>query len=251
MRLRNRRLHELLERACCVIAPTKFVRELYAGLGMPTANLRVVPHGIAKPERGAAAMIGPASSDTPRPLRAGYVGSINYLKGLHVLIEAVNRLPDGAIELTIYGNLDSYPEYVAQLRRQARNAGVNFAGAIEREATQRNEEDGLWHALARLDVLLLPTLWYEASPLTVDEAFAAGLPIVASHIGAMSEKIADGVNGRLFPPGDVEALSVILRELAEEPSRLRTLRDGIPEVLSMSDHWKRLALLYQSCLHGL
>ena len=85
------------------------------------------------------------------------------------------------------------------LQQRASHPGITFAGAVAR--------DDLWPAMADFDVVVLPTLWYEVSPLVIDEVFAMGIPIVASRMGAQTEKIGEGVNGRLFPPGDVPALT--------------------------------------------
>ena len=79
-------------------------------------------------------------------------------------------------QLDIYGDMGVFPDYAATVRALARHPGIRFNGLIAREQ--------LWDALGELDVLVMPTLWYEASPATIREAFAAGLPLVASALGA-------------------------------------------------------------------
>lgn len=119
-----------------------------------------------------------------------------------MLIEALNGLPD-SISLDIYGDPAVFPDYVAEARAMNRHPGVRFNGALAR--------DRLWETLGDLDALVMPTLWYEASPATIREAFAAGLPVIASNLGAPGSMVRDGVDGLLFPPGDAAALREILR----------------------------------------
>ena len=92
----------------------------------------------------------------------------------------------------------------------------------------------------------MPTLWYETYSLIVQEAYAAGLPVVASRIGVMPEVVNDGVSGLLFPPGDARALGQILLGLSREPARLASLRAGLPPVTAMNDHAATLLALYRS-----
>ncbi|MEZ4517886.1 MAG: glycosyltransferase [Chloroflexota bacterium] len=98
------------------------------------------------------------------------------------------------------------------MERKATHPGIHFAGLLPREA--------VWDRLASFDALVLPTLWHEASPLTIDESFAAGTPVIGSSIGALPTMIRDGVDGLLFPPGDVDTLAGILQALQTSPQRV-------------------------------
>jgi glycosyltransferase involved in cell wall biosynthesis len=241
MQSRNNRLRAVLDRASHVIAPTDFVRQIYARAGMSTANMVMVRHGKEMPQKEVE--IARQRHETRQRdgcLRIGFIGSIGWQKGVHVLIEAVNMLPEERVQLTLYGDLSSFPEYVSYLQDMIQHPGINLAGLVSRE--------NLWMALAEFDVVVMPTLWYEVSPATIDEVFAVGVPIVASRIGAMSEKIADGVNGRLFPTGDVVALRQILMDVLENPDQLNLWRAGIPSVRTIDEHVREIEELYQSTL---
>jgi glycosyltransferase involved in cell wall biosynthesis len=241
MRYRNESAGRFLNTAARVIAPTAFVRDVYAQAGLAVDRLRVVPHGIDLPvERIAAARELWRMREGDGRLHIGYIGSIGYLKGLHVLIDAVNALPPESVTLTIYGGLSDFPDYVRDLQQRASHPGITFAGVVAR--------DDLWPAMADFDVVVLPTLWYEVSPLVIDEVFAMGIPIVASNIGAMAEKIRDGENGRLFPPGDVAALTAILDDLQHHPGQLAEWADGMPAVQSVAAHMKAIEEVYAAAL---
>ena len=68
--------------------------------------------------------------------------------------------------------------------------------------------------LAGFDVLVVPSTWYENSPLTIHEARQCGVPVIASRLGGMEELVHDGVDGALFAPGDSVDLARVIRSLA-------------------------------------
>ncbi len=81
--------------------------------------------------------------------------------------------------------------------------------------------------LVELDALVVPSVWYENAPLVISEAFAAGLPVVASRLGGMAEAVRDGIDGLLFAPSDPGDLARVLRALATEPGLLDRLAAGV------------------------
>ncbi len=236
MRRRNSRLRTILHRAHKVIAPTHFVQQIYQQMGLAGPNMVVIPHGIDVPHEHIQNVLAARSPRQPNTLHIGYIGSLGWQKGVHHLIAAVNQLPHEGVKLTLYGHLDTFPDYVAELQQQAQHPGIHFAGPVSRA--------DVWAALAQLDVVVLPTLWYEASPLTIQEVFAVAVPLVASRIGAMTEKIQDGIDGRLIPPGDTEALHNVLAELLANPTALNQLRQNIQPVRTMAEQVQEIEALY-------
>jgi glycosyltransferase involved in cell wall biosynthesis len=82
----------------------------------------------------------------------------------------------------------------------------------------------------------------------IQEAFAAKVPVVASRLGALKEKVRDGVNGRLFEPGNPEALACLLQEIAEDPRLLDALRANIQPVTTVEQHVQELEGVYRSLI---
>lgn len=240
LRRRARLLGDLLRRAERVIAPTQFVAARYREMVGELPRLRVIPHGCDAPLERLAAL---RAARPPRAdLHVVYVGSIAPLKGVHTAVEAFNRLPADGLRLTLAGSLTDYPDYAAGLQATVRHPGIRFVGRLERDA--------LWALLASADLAVMPTLWYEASPLTIDEQFAAGLPVVGSAVGALREKIRDGVDGALFPPGDAAALAAIIGRLAAAPADLDALRAGVRPPQSIADHTAAVLALYTEMIGG-
>ena len=219
--LRQRLLAPLLAQAGALIAPTRFVLDTYAGLGVDTSRGLVIGHGIDVPDA-----LPPRIARTG-PLRVAYIGGIAPQKGLHVLIEAVNGLPAGRVALTIHGNLGSEPAYAARLQETV-GPDVRLAGRLPRAE--------LWTTLAQTDLIVVPALWYETASLIIQEAFAAGVPVAASRLGGLTERVRHETDGLLLPPGDVATWRAMLDRLAaDEPDRQR-LAAGIRPVRTMADH---------------
>jgi len=241
MARRNRILMRVYSGAAAVLASTPFVREAYRTMGLPIDKIRLLPLGVDGSEDDFEAARN-ARHRTPDGLfRIGYIGGLSRQKGVHVLIAAANSLPERA-ELLIYGDMTAFPDYVAELQQATLHPRIRFMGSLPRAS--------LWPALGALDVLVVPTLWYETYSLIIQEAFAAGVPVVASRVGVIPDAIKDGAGGRLFPLGDTAALHSILLEYMERPDRLAALRASIPPVTTMDDHAEQLSAIYREFTGG-
>lgn len=230
---RSRRLRRVLAGAAGIIAPTAFVRDVYRELGMPAERIVVIGHGIDVPAGLAQEKQPPAA---PGRLHIVYAGSIAWQKGVHVLIEAVNGLPED-VHLTLYGNLETFPDYVAEVQAAATHPGVHFAGSAGRET--------LWQALTAADVVPVPSLWYETASLITQEAFAAGTPVVASRLGALAERVRHEEDGLLVPAGDVAAWRAALLRLRDDIELRQRLAAGIRPVRTIAEHVAEVERLYQ------
>jgi glycosyltransferase involved in cell wall biosynthesis len=152
------------------------------------------------------------------PLRIGFVGTIAWHKGLHVLLAAARRLPAGAFELKIFGDPGVFPDYTAALRRQAEGLPVAWMEAFGAGQAAR--------AYSQIDVLAVPSLWLENSPLVIHDALMARVPVVAARIGGIPELVAHEQSGLLHEAGAPDALAAALRRLIDDPALLARLGDG-------------------------
>lgn len=232
---RNRLLREILSGAEQLIAPSSFVRDLYGSLGVEIQRIRCIPHGIEVPGSSI-----DRSETVQDKLRVIYVGGLSWQKGVHVLIEAFNRLQSEDVSLTIWGDPSVFSEYSSNLQQMATHPGINFRGTLP--------HDQLWSALAASDVLVVPSIWYETASLIVQEAFAAGVPVIASRIGALPEKIRDGTDGLLVPPNDTNALYHVLDDLRQSPEMIMRLGSRIEPVRTIDEHGREIQQLYQRCI---
>jgi glycosyltransferase involved in cell wall biosynthesis len=207
-------LREIFRHADRLVAPSKWLVDVLLANGAHRDKVVLCRQGVD---------LHPATAPTQRseatgPIRVGFLGRYDPVKGLHILIDAVKATAiDIGIELHVWGlaRWRSDEDYRrAMLARAAGDRRVIFHDESTRPADAYNE----------IDVLAVPSVWLETGPLVVLEAQAAGLPVVGSNIGGIPERIVDGVNGLLLPPGDVGAWANALASLAADPARLEALR---------------------------
>lgn len=230
---RNYLLRQILNTASGLITPSQFVRDWYAAHATATGKLRVIPHGLDLPKH-----LDRAERPADAPLRLAYIGGLSWQKGVHILVEAFGEIGDGA-ELWIAGDEAVEPDYVERLRNMA-GQNVRFLGKLTHQA--------VWDTLAQVDVVVVPSLWYETFSLIISEAFAAGVPVVASNLGPLADRVTDGKDGLLVSPGDVEAWRHALQRFLQEPDLLPRLKKGIQPVRTLADHVSELEAFYQGVL---
>ncbi len=233
---------ELVDR---FIAPSEFLGARFAAAGLPRDKLIVSDYGFPRPTLlgpGRVAAVpgaeGVASSaagsedrleSSGRPLRVGFIGTLSDYKGAEVFARAVARTGLGpeALRASVHGHLDWFPEVAERLRGLAADCvALDLAGPFA-----PHERDAIF---ARLDVLVVPSLWWENSPLTIHEAHQRGVPVFTSDRGGMAELVSRG-GGRVFPPGDDAALARLLQHVVSDPREVDAMRATIPVVKPIED----------------
>ena len=217
-------MRDLCGNVTMFFAPSEHLRRRYIDFGIPAERIRMAPYGIKAPYR-------PANrGGASKTLRLGFVGSLMASKAPHLVIEAIQRLPPGAASLDIFGGYAPYhgdDTYWHQLARWVGNPGVRFHGAVP--------HDRIREALSAFDVLVVPSIWPETSPIVIREALSAGMPVVAARIGGIPETVHDGVNGLLFQPGDAADLHRVLSRFVDDPALVDRLRGGIEPVRAIEE----------------
>jgi len=169
-----------------------------------------------------------------------FVGRLVEEKGIHTLLNAWKLLPR-QIHLKIIGN-GPLSSHVAQVAPTI--PGIEWLGACNRGQVQ--------NAMADATVLILPSTWHEGFPMVIAEAFAAGLPIVASRLGTMTEAIADQRTGMLFSPGSAAELAAKVEwAFAHTQERIvmrHNARREYEQKYSAEANYARLLLIYEAAL---
>ena len=225
---RNRWLARGLQGAQTLLAPMRFVARWYREHGVPADRVQMLPWGVDRPADFA------RQRTRQYPLRLAYIGGLAWQKGLHVMVDAVTAIGDD-VEFWIAGEASPDPAYGEELRGRA-GSNVRFLGRLSRAE--------VWDTLAQVDAVVVPSLWYETFSLLLHEAFAAGVPVIASNLGVMAEALTPGVNGLLVPPGDVAAWRATLQALVDDPAQLAQLATGIERPLTVDEHMAQLADVY-------
>ena len=192
------------------VAPSAALRTSLVALGLRPDRIEVSDYGFAASPSGA----GASARDADAPLRVGFVGTLVWHKGVHVLLQAIQGLT-GRFSLHLHGDTAIFPGYTDRLRRMAHGLPVTFEDGFDRDRVST--------IYASLDVLVVPSLWPENSPLVIHEAFMHGIPVVGARIGGIPELVTDGVNGLLYEPFSADALRATLQRLADDPGLARRL----------------------------
>ena len=144
-----------------------------------------------------------------------FIGTLAPHKAPHLLLGAWGRLAvdlRARATLEIFGPAQHDPSYQAQLGVLAADVGAVLRGALTRETVATE--------LADIDLLVVPSVWFENSPLVILEALALRTPVLVSAIGGMAELVEPGVSGEHFAVGDVDDLARVLAGLLSTPQRL-------------------------------
>lgn len=174
--------------------------------------------------------------------RFGYVGDFVERKGLHVLIEAFNKLGDASAELKIYGSavLDPFDRYHRRLIEKSKNnPKIRFMGPFE----------DVRDPYSNVDVLVVPSVTFEGFGLVVQEALATKTPVIASSIGVLNEFVEHIKNGLLFEVGNSNDLARKMRMIVENPILLRQLAKSVPFVKSVEQNAKEVEEVYEEVVY--
>lgn len=224
------------------ISPSNFLARRFVEWGLAPERVTVIENGLQSVHPQPRP---PKTSDT---WTFGFFGQINPFKGVDVILDAVERLAGNAalarrVRFKIHGNLiGQSPEFVARFERLlAKYDYLSYAGAYNNASVGQ--------LMSRCDYVLVPSNWWENSPVVIQEAYSVGSPLICSGIGGMAEKVPDGVSGLNFQVGDsLDFLRAI--EKAANKNVWHTLNAGIPKVLDASEMASRYIEFFEMRLNG-
>jgi glycosyltransferase involved in cell wall biosynthesis len=236
------------------IAPSRFLLERYVHWGLPRE--KIIDEDYGRQPMDPAPQ---AAAERPHP-RLAFFGQINPYKGVDVLLEAMRLLAERRNEgweaglspakqpprpqLKIFGaNLDlqegSFQTRIRALLEATRR-DVTLAG--------RYEPAQLAGLMAETDWVVVPSIWWENSPLVIQEAFGHGRPVICSNIGGMAEKVRDGVDGLHFRAGDPASLADAIERAVATPRLWDSLVRNLSQVYPMNEHTRVLSRYYLKLL---
>jgi glycosyltransferase involved in cell wall biosynthesis len=216
------------------VAPNEFARQRFITGGLNPEKIVVKPNFVSDP--------GPRPAPPSRSDVALYVGRLFPEKGAHVLLEAWERLQGRQMRLVVVG------DGPMRDRLQKRWAEVvSFTGPLPPYEVRR--------LMLESRALVFPSMWYEVQPLTVLEALAAGLPVLASRLGGNVDLLRTGGDDEdwLVPAGDVEGWTAALERLADGEhvdAAGAVARQRYEAQFSDSDARSKLEAVYSIALGG-
>ncbi|MEW6075196.1 MAG: glycosyltransferase family 4 protein [Candidatus Omnitrophota bacterium] len=221
------------------ICPSRFLMDMFVQAGVPKEKMVHVPYGFDLRKFGS------AKKSTNNVVRFGFIGNLIPAKGLDVLVRAFAGIPSGRAKLYVYGTQAAYKSilggYIHRVKNSLRqNPNIIFKGEFDNER--------IAEVLQEIDVLVVPSLWYENSPLVIQEAFGAGVPVIASDIGGIPELVRHKKNGILVEPGNSSSLCEAMEEVAHNPLLLEELKRNIVAPECIESNAKRIETIYERIL---
>jgi glycosyltransferase involved in cell wall biosynthesis len=213
-------LSAIANMADAITVPTLLMKRLFIKNGIKEELIHHVPFGI-----DTAKLVDWCVKPSSDVLRIGYIGTLFEHKGVDILIRAFQalRAPEKAI-LKIYGSTKQFAEYADTLKALAQSCPVTRDSVFFLE-TFHNDDFG--KVLSEIDVMVVPSRWYENTPLVMQSALTTKTPMIATDLGGMSELIDHDKNGLLFKLNDHEDLAAQLRKLLDDPERLARFSSAI------------------------
>jgi glycosyltransferase involved in cell wall biosynthesis len=211
----------------CYIALTEFARHKLIEGGLAPDQIKVKPNFVTDDLK-----VGSHTGDY-----ALFAGRLIPQKGIKTLIAAWQLL-DKKIPLKVVGRGDLASCFEADL------PGVEYLGVVPRSQ--------VLELMQQAKLLIFPSEWYEGFPMTIVEAFAAGLPVVASQLGSMAEIVRDGESGWHFQPGDPQDLARVVQLAWSDPGELQRrgllARQQYEQDYSVEKNYQILSQIYQTAI---
>jgi glycosyltransferase involved in cell wall biosynthesis len=237
MERRNSDAAALLE--CCdqLLSPSRFLIGLFNYTGfIPAERFLLSRHGFDYAKKKKYFSKEPGESVT-----FAYIGTVQYHKGVHVMVDGFKKASNGNIRLQIWGGCFHEVEYQKSVLKMAEgDARIEFKGPY-------NFND-IEDILESVDVVVVPSIWYENAPLTITTGLAYGIPVITSDIGGMSEVIKDGSNGLTFRVGDSADLAEKIAFVAGTPGLISAFKRNIQYPIRVEEETFNTELIYKQLL---
>jgi GT2 family glycosyltransferase/glycosyltransferase involved in cell wall biosynthesis len=216
------------------LAPSATMRAWALRFGIEPARVMRCDQGIDL------APFGRSTRSVSDRLRLAFAGSLIPSKGPHILLEAVASLRSHRVSVDLLGAVAPYHGEAGYADRLAPLLGRSFVRKLGPVPHERMAD-----AFGDVDVLIVPSEWIENAPFVIREAFAAGLPVVASDLGGMAEMVRHDRDGLLFAAGSATALAAQISRLLDEPGLIERLRAGIRQPMSIEEDATQILRRYE------
>jgi glycosyltransferase involved in cell wall biosynthesis len=237
---RQAEMQKVLDLVDCFIAPSKFLMQKYTSYGLDHSKVIYLDYGFDRaPFKN---MQNKASAN----LRLGYIGTLIPPKGIHVLLDAFLRIESNNIELRIHGDFDNdndeYKSYSNRIKARFKRKNIHWYG--------RYENRNVNAILSEIDILIVPSIWFENSPLVIHEAFLSKTPVITSKAGGMEEMVQHNINGLLFELGNDEDLKRQILRIIDQPDLLNRFKTNLPDVTDIKKHSMDIRKIYNQTINS-
>jgi glycosyltransferase involved in cell wall biosynthesis len=213
--LRTAMFREAIEQADALTTPSQFVADYFRQhFGPSLSPIHVIANGIE------AKNVVRSQRNDDEALNIAYIGAVAPHKGVHIVVDALRQARLPKARLTLFGVI-TQPYFRGLLEAADKIDNLEF------RAYGGFDPAELPALLGGVDVVVVPSMWWETYSIVLREALACGIPVIASRLGALPEAVRHGENGLLFHPGSSHELATILHRLDSDREQLEALRAGI------------------------
>ena len=204
---RNQHVKEQLKQLDLLLSPSAYLARAYLAAQAAPAQIAVLGYGtdLLKffPDRAKYSRTG--------PLRFGVACYLGEHKGIRTVLNAVDKMPSTAPITLLFAGKGPLEGLIREFITNHRNGHlVSYAGDVV--------PNRMRDYYRSIDVFILASVWPENQPLTIIEAMACGVPVIATNCGGNPELVQDKIVGRLVPPGDPDSLAEAILSYAANPS---------------------------------
>lgn len=201
------------------ISPSRYLAERYIKAGIEREKIHVIPNGIDLKR------FKKVSRNSNKKIRFSFVGYIGKHKGIHVLMDALSYIKDkDRMMLNLVGDGEDRSRIEEFVKQNGFGDMVKFWGKVDNSSIESVYKD--------TDVLILPSVWPDNHPVSICEAMASGIPVIASRIGGIPELVEDGKTGYLFEAGDSKELAQRMSEFIIDRDRITRFGDNAMRKIS-------------------
>lgn len=198
-----------------IIVLTDWYKKVLLHNGIPENKLELVKQALPYKVNDS----GPENAIEGKTLRLIFIGRIEPLKGLHLLLEAIKDVPEDTVYLDIFGSVTD-PDYYNELQQNTSEMkNVCWKGSLS--------QNNVVSTIQKYHAFVLPSVFSEMSPLVIQEAFAAGVPVIGADVAGIAEQIKHQYNGLLFNFNNAASLKNTILSLIENPSLINKLKSTI------------------------
>lgn len=210
VRLREERHITTISGIQGVFFPNQFMQNTFHANKLSNSSEHIIPFPIPERSREVFSLEAP---DGDGPLKVAFIGTLRHTKGPQVLLKACSRIKNrNDIEVRIWGAGEK--KFETELKRIAAGIGwIEFRGVFPQNRFPDVLKDS--------DVVVVPSLWHENTPLVALSALAAKRKVIVSGVGGLSSLVDDGATGFVFPAGDSVVLASLIVRLAENRDLVR------------------------------
>ena len=240
--VRARSIQQWLSAADRLVSPSRFLRDRHVAWGIPADRISVIENPLPVELECLPAAASTDRHPNPGRVRLGYFGQLTRFKGAFVLFEAIRHLPPDVrerVEVVLFGaRLEEQP---AEFQEGVRRHLAESSGSISLYGRYQHQDVAT--LMRMVDWVVVPSTWWENSPLVIQEARAVGTPVLTSNIGGMAEKVRDGVDGLHFLAGSPIDLAarieaIVRRQVDVVPPRLDVRRQNRESSAAYLDEYR-------------